>query len=374
MRAARSPPLHSSTGVVSVVGVAASASLLYLLEKTRKAHYHSQRLDSSSALSTHQHSSSFDHTYPLHISRGWNTERRARAFSKEYVEEARHQEESRALFPSLQAHVISQRRRRPLDGDESRDGDDGKKTAFYFNADKPIPIDNEMFKGTVTLVLRPLEADHDLKFESRIPRHILEGRDDGDVPTFYFLLKGKFKRPVRKDALMVGGELSDPFVMESTVSGWTRRWADLLLKLLSRNIGGNMSYSFGGRKGGNDGVVERPHIAFPVAGAMVVDSHEADTATTSTDTWDTDSTHSFMYCASSIDLVTWNVTYPFKMEVGKFWGNSPLRLVIYEKKDHQRGNNYLFDLQISFQPASQKETADAIFPLRNEQFRLSTAS
>jgi hypothetical protein len=116
---------------------------------------------------------------------------------------------------------------------------DNKGIIFPINSDEPIPIDNHLFKGTATLVLRPLQSEHDPQFHQRLPLFLEQCRDD--TPSFYFLLQGKFKRPLQKDALLVGGELLDPCIIDHTLSSFTRRWDDLLLRLLSRNIGGSMS-------------------------------------------------------------------------------------------------------------------------------------
>ncbi|KAG7364072.1 hypothetical protein IV203_037274 [Nitzschia inconspicua] len=347
------PPLlkQLSTGI-PFVGVAAGVTILYFFKKKKRTDH---VIDSSRLFSA------VDHSYPLRIDNFW-VEQRSHNQQQNYQKWKRR----KVLFPSLEAHLV-----------QRRAGDGGSSTRFSFNADEPTEIDNDLFVGSVTMVLRPLQSEHDPKFEERFPPRVLQARED--VPSFYFHLKGNFKRPIQKDALMVGGELLDPLVMDSTLSGWTRRWADLLLRLLSRNIEGSMSYSFGGRPKDRDsrGHAERPHtgIAFPVASAMEID-HENDLTVGggSIDTWDTETTYSFVYCASSIDLATWKVKYPFEMNAQHFWGQSPLRLVIYERNEDQRHNNYLFELQIEFQPNDKDCNADATCTLQNEYPLLSGVS
>lgn len=108
--------------------------------------------------------------------------------------------------------------------------------------------------------------------------------------------------------------------------------------------------------------VERPHISFPVASAMTLVTEPDGNDDASNDTWGTETTYSFLFCASSIDLATWKVTYPFEMDVQNFWRNSPLRLVIYEKSEQQRDNDYLFELQLQYRPNHQQvDEIDAIF-------------
>ena len=126
-----------------------------------------------------------------------------------------------------------------------------------------------------------------------------------------------------------------------------------LLKLLVRFIGNDLEYSFGSTKATEGSRL--PFISFPLKTAMndiiVTPSGEApprmgeafvETETTesrtlrkgsSTDAkdWSLEDTYSMSFTASSIDLTTWKVLYPFETNLSLFWGNSPLRLVIYEK-------------------------------------------
>eukprot|EP00539_Tryblionella_compressa_P018274 CAMPEP_0178874006 /NCGR_PEP_ID=MMETSP0747-20121128/8986_1 /TAXON_ID=913974 /ORGANISM="Nitzschia punctata, Strain CCMP561" /LENGTH=407 /DNA_ID=CAMNT_0020541377 /DNA_START=163 /DNA_END=1386 /DNA_ORIENTATION=- len=261
-----------------------------------------------------------------------------------------------AYFPTLKSRIIR--------------SDTGKSIPFPINSNRPIPIDNDLFVGHVSLVLRPFEPSHDPLFESRL-RQVGNVSNDNikdnknNLPTFYFHLEGRFKRPVSKESLFVGAELADPHVMKTTLSPLTRRFAALLLRLLSINIGPSMLYSFGG--GGENGK-ELPHIAFPIHAALRIqkqnvaewnaETNHKQSSTNehqdSLETYDTRETYSFSYNAQSIDLVTWRVLLPFEMHVSRFWGTSPLRLVIYEKQTQKSAleqkspqkNNYLFELQL----------------------------
>ena len=154
----------------------------------------------------------------------------------------------------------------------------------------------------------------------------------------------------------------------------------MLLRLLYQYIGPGMSYSFGGSEHDNSVL---PHIAFPVKQAMqhvvvtpagsdpprlgqpFIESDEsrrqrkADADRTN-DFWDLDSTYSMSFASSCVDLPTWRILYPRSIALSTFWGNSPLRLVVYERDGGDKiGNNkYLFSLQVEFLgfPADQRAT------------------
>jgi hypothetical protein len=314
--------VSKALNVMPFVGAATAASLLYVLQEL-----HSTNL-----------SSAVDQSLPWKMT-GLGEFRWPSKDQPQRNVTSMFQQQQKVQFPSLNARLVQS------------NGPDQKsrhQSAFPINSDEPISIDNHLFQGTVSLVLRPLQSEHDPQFQQRLPLHIEQFKDE--VPSFYFLLQGKFKRPIRKNALLVGGELLDPFIMDHTLSSWTRTWADLLLRLLSNNIGGNMSYSFGGRSGGSkdkDARVECPHIAFPVESAMMIADQDSSVSSCTIDVWDTETSYSLMFCASSIDLASWKVTYPFEMDIRRFWGDSPLRLVIYEKpEDGRKQNNYVFELQL----------------------------
>jgi hypothetical protein len=327
--------LHGSTilpkapNAMPFISVAAGAFFLYNLEEMKSSNVH---LISSKLCSV------LEHLSWLRIGRLGDDRWRSLNDQPQQDETSISHQQQNARFPSLKARLVQSAGPDQQTRDES---------TFPINSDDPIPIDNHLFKGTVTFVLRPLRAEDDPVFQQRVPLHREQSGDD--IPSFYFHLQGKFKRPIQKDALLVGGELLDPFVMDRTMSSWTRQLSQLLLRLLASNIGTNMFYSFGGERGRNknkEAGVEYPHIAFPVESAMSIDQ-DLDGSSCSPDVWDTDTVYSLMYCASSIDLASWKVTYPFEMDVRKFWGDSPLRLVIYEKPtDGQEHNNYVFELQL----------------------------
>lgn len=167
-----------------------------------------------------------------------------------------------------------------------------------------------------------------------------------------------------------GGELADKdFQCNVFMKGLT----NVLLNFLMKYIGNDLAYSFGGKD--KDGRDELPHIAFPLKtamndvivtpageipppmGAPFVETNESRTlrkASTDTNDWSLVDTYSMSFTASSLDLPTWQVLYPYDTSLSLFWGDSPLRLVIYEKGEQRDGNaqlsqdanNYLFALQV----------------------------
>lgn len=157
-----------------------------------------------------------------------------------------------------------------------------------------------------------------------------------------------------------------------------RGLGNALLKGLVKFIGPNIEYSFGGKD--SSGQNELAHISFPLQTAMydIVRTSPGETpppmgqpfveaeesralrkASADTHDWSLEDTYSMSFGGSSIDLPTWSVLYPCEASLSWFWGNSPLRLVIYEKGEQQQqqleeeniqvshnANNYLFALQV----------------------------
>jgi hypothetical protein len=139
------------------------------------------------------------------------------------------------------------------------------------------------------------------------------------------------------------------------------------------NVGPDMQYSFGDGcsgsstfGGGNGGITAStddvifPHITFPVESALKVEAlggeSNDDGGGDEVDglMWNTKDTYSFTYSAQSIDLANWKLLFPFEIHVSRFWGNSPLRLVLYETESTCGGNmkkpkkNYVFELQLEY--------------------------
>jgi hypothetical protein len=260
-----------------------------------------------------------------------------------------HAQKPEARFPSLQARLLS-------------NPQEDHSQFFSISSHKAIMIENDIFEGKVMLVLRPLTPDDDPDFEQRV---IDEGA------TFQIQLQGRFKKPVRKDRLYVGAQLANN---KMNLGNLAKRASDLLLMLLSKSMGSNMTYSFGTDK-------ELPHISFPLhtgmehvvladegasiprIGTPFVESEESKIRRRADDfqDWDADKVYSMSYSAGSIDLPAWKVLFPFEMDLSRFWGDSAMRLVIYEDKgDDEEGEKaYLFNLQLTHLPTPKVQSDDS---------------
>ena len=240
----------------------------------------------------------------------------------------------KASFPSLQTRLLTGQH-------------NDKEEAFHISADEPIKINNELFEGEVMLVLRPISPDDDPDFEQRI----LE-----DGATFLIQFQGRFKKKISKDHLFVGAQLGG----DMNLGCLAKKASRFILGLLSKNMGSNIRYSFG-----TD--AELPHISFPLHTGMdtVVVSNDlsgspkigtlftkSEEAKSYSKDWGVEGIYSMSYHAKSIDLAAWKILLPFEMNLSTFWGESPLRLVVYEEKSEGEGKEYLFNLQLEHLPTS----------------------
>eukprot|EP00339_Tiarina_fusa_P000138 CAMPEP_0117017448 /NCGR_PEP_ID=MMETSP0472-20121206/13621_1 /TAXON_ID=693140 ORGANISM="Tiarina fusus, Strain LIS" /NCGR_SAMPLE_ID=MMETSP0472 /ASSEMBLY_ACC=CAM_ASM_000603 /LENGTH=373 /DNA_ID=CAMNT_0004721813 /DNA_START=63 /DNA_END=1184 /DNA_ORIENTATION=- len=247
-----------------------------------------------------------------------------------------------ARFPSLQTQLLSTT--------------DGEEAFFAINSNEPIAIKNDMFEGYAMLVLRPLALEDDPDFKRRV---------HDNRATFQLQLQGKFKKPVRKDRLYIGAELAAP---KMDLRYLEMKAAQAVLMFLSNCIGRKaVTYSFGTS-------TERPHISFPLhkgvqqlivssnmsteaprMGSQFRESNESRQKRKNDDFpgWDPNAVYSMSYIASSVDLSAWKLLLPLEMNLKRFWGDSALRLVIYEDSDESQEKDYLFNLQIKHLPYPQ---------------------
>jgi len=166
--------------------------------------------------------------------------------------------------------------------------------------------------------------------------------------------------------LYCGGELDTVDAMPLTPV--TRAVSNVLLSLLSRIVGSDMDYSFGGSS-------EKPHISFPLVEAMDriivtkasstepppmmgVPFPEPQSERRPNVVWNTQDTYSMSFHSSCVDLATWKVVHPFTVDLKQFWGNDAgLRLVIYDKQCNASNSDdeddpkkkYLLALQVQHQ-------------------------
>lgn len=211
---------------------------------------------------------------------------------------------------------------------------------------------------------------------------------------FEIQIQGRFKY-IPSGTLYCGGELvsNEPMNLSRT----TRGAAQVMLSLLSRIIGSDMQYSFGG--GG-----ERPHISFPLETAMdtivvttedersppclgqaIADVESTNGNTNLDNTINLEDTYTMTFQSTCIDLPTWSIVKPFPVNLSNFWGDSLMRLVVYEQQQQQqqegreekitmhkevvnesRGsdNNYLFALQ--FEHLKQDDDMDCCVGLNED--------
>lgn len=249
---------------------------------------------------------------------------------------------------------------------------------FQLNSPEPIPIENDFFIGNILLNVQPQSSENSrLDFSAR--------------QRFEIQLQGRFKRNP-EGTLYCGAELADK---DFRFNKLMRGVGNFLIKLLSQYIGPNMAYSFGGKS--SSGIYELSHIAFPLKTAMQhvivtpagatpprmgepfvkeTGSKSLREVSTDTDDWDTECTYSMSFSSSCLDLPTWRVVDPYDTSLSLFWGDSPLRLVIYEKGDTREGhvetvqdaNNYLLALQIKFLGLS-PDSRKIVIQQEKEQFK-----
>jgi hypothetical protein len=240
-----------------------------------------------------------------------------------------------AKFPSLAAQIVN----------------DDNKSAQYFpiNSSSSFPIENDLFVGNIKLVLRPLTPEDDPHFKDRVL--------DAQKTTFEIQIQGKFKR-IPRGKMYMGGQITEP-----SLGGMTKGISNLLLRLLSRHVGANLAYSFGTDDElphisfplmtcMENVVITKPHERIPSLGQPFVESHESRQRRRSSaedvKKWNLEDTYSMSYSADSIDLSAWRIVYPCEVTLGNLWGNSALRLIVYEKDQQTDKSHNLVALQLKF--------------------------
>lgn len=235
-----------------------------------------------------------------------------------------------AHFPSLEASLIV-------------DSATQESRPFVINSTNPLPIETDLFVGTVQLVLKPLDASHDVNFDET--RH----------PAFSIELQGHVKKDIPRLELYMGAQTLKPLDFGS-LGRMGKRVCGILLHLLGRNIDGDMRYSFGTTE-------ELPYITFPLAMAMddirVVQentgtsspssqpvSHEQEDNRQPQD-WKKSCQYNMKYSAECIDLASWKVQRPFEFPLQRLWGkDTPMQLIIYHQETPSSPREYLLQLQL----------------------------
>jgi len=274
---------------------------------------------------------------------------------------------SEVKFPSLEANLLVNEKMEP----------------FTLNSNEPIPINNDLFEGHVMLSLKPSSNDP----------------SPNQMP-FVFRLQGRFKKSIPYDELMIGAQTTNQLAISSS---WMKQIVDWVLKCLSIRMNSPMTYSFGTN---SDDDSSLPHISFPLHTGLerVIKQREETTIATSTfqqqswmmnvmnntiqqksnDTkqqqqliieesssetflkqfnneedniiikgkndssvWEKDVLYSMEYTADAIDLSNWKLISPLEINLTRFWGTSPVRLVIYHKEENNL-IDYVFNLQLKY--------------------------
>mmetsp|Transcript_14552 Transcript_14552/g.30054 ORF Transcript_14552/g.30054 Transcript_14552/m.30054 type:complete len:333 (-) Transcript_14552:2-1000(-) len=212
-----------------------------------------------------------------------------------------------AYFPSLDTCLVV--------NDDSAGG--GENFPFVLNSQDAIPIETDLFVGTLKLVLKPLEPSHDPNFESNEDPHY-----------FYFELEGNFTQDLPLEELYMGGQITEPMTGLGHIG---RQVCHLFLRLLGSNIPGEMRYSFGIAETveGKSVAKEMPFISFPLSTAMdqiaaqkqgednPVDmkaelANDDASRHAGLDAWRSSTRYKMSYTADCVDLASWKILQPFE--------------------------------------------------------------
>lgn len=257
------------------------------------------------------------------------------------------QEYPLAKFPSLAVSVLEK--------------NDTITTGFPINSQDPVPVETDLFKGKMLMLLKPVRAEDDPYWTERL--------FSKKKRRFVFQLQGKLKR-VPEGTLYAGGEISNPMQLGLVAKGI----CGLLLKFI-KSVAPDIHYSFGDSK-----EKEKAHIVVPAWSffeRLVVtkpgeeppemgsgeefdepkESIEARASGKIKANWNTEDTYSMSFYTMYLDIAKWQVVQvPVTSDINlkTFWGNSFLRIVLFENttpaKDGrhlQVDNTYYFAIEVS---------------------------
>ena len=231
---------------------------------------------------------------------------------------------------------------------------------FTINSRKGVPIESDLFIGKVLLMMRPPNSAED---DPYYHQHIFSKKKR----RFEIQIQGKFKY-IPKGTVWVGFEVTEQMQLGLVSKGL----CNLLLRLVSKTVPGEMHYSFGDKN--ND---ELPHISFPawtlfdkvvvtkegeepppLGPDVLPESKKASAARKRSGysgDWNTTDTYSFSYHSMYLDLPIWHLcNLPTSdIDLSQFWGESLLRIVVYENgsdngKHLQRDNRYIAGIQAQY--------------------------
>jgi len=256
------------------------------------------------------------------------------------------QEYPLAKFPTLAVSVLEK------NGDIT--------TGFPVNSQDAVPIETDLFKGRMLMLLKPLHPEDDPYWNERL--------FSKKKRRFVFQLQGKFKR-APQGTLYAGGEISSQMKLGLVAKGI----CGLLLKFV-KSVAPDTHYSFG-----DSSNKEKPHIVVPAwsfferivvtksgeeppeMGEEFVESEESMAARRNKKSqakWNTEDTYSMSFYTMYLDFSKWQVVQvpvTSDIDLKTFWGNSFLRIVLFENttppKDGRhllKDNTYYFAVEVRF--------------------------
>jgi len=216
---------------------------------------------------------------------------------------------------------------------QDRSSGEQEEVPLSLNTQSPIPFETDLFQGEVLFLVKPSKPEedpywHDRMFSKKKRRIFVQ-------------LQGKFKRkPV--GTVYAGSEVSDPMKLGLVTKGI----CSILLKLVE-SFNSNVHYSYGDAKEFAHIVVPAytffenivatpPGQEAPAMGDSFGESKESKAARKAGKgfgEWNTEDTYSLEFYSMYIDLAMWKlVNLPVSRDIGlgSFWGNSFLRIVMYE--------------------------------------------
>ena len=244
-------------------------------------------------------------------------------------------------FPTLDVHLL---------------GADGSYAPFPLNSPVPIPVETDLFRGRMLVVLRPTHPAQDDPYWNE---RIFARRQRRCV----IQLQGKFIRQPQ-GVVYAGGQVSDPMQLGLI----TRGVCSVLLRLIE-SFQKHVHYSYGSS-------TESAHIVAPAhsffervvvtpAGEPPPPMEEtfpetpaamAQRKAAADFEWNTTDTYSFSFFSMYIDLVRWklvNIPATGDLRLQTFWGSSSLNICMYEKTGNttqhlDKDNKYAFSIRAQY--------------------------
>ena len=249
-------------------------------------------------------------------------------------------------FPNLEAKLMQQ---------------NGNYEDFQINTTEAQEFETELFKGKVLILLKPAKPEDDPywteKIFSKKQRRIV------------VQVQGKFKKQPQ-GTVYLGGETPQPL----QIGLLSRGVVGILLRFIE-SLAPSVVYSYGDKKDQSENL---PRIVFPAHMAferiqitppgqepppithepfLEPDEDRKQRLKGKNWKWNTSDTYSLTFYTMYFNFAEWKVaSVPVAsgMSFSKFWGDSPLRLVVYEnegnkKNEHlQKENRYHFAFQMKY--------------------------